>query len=346
MKYFVTGGTGFIGTNVVKQLIEEGHDVIATTRSRANASHLPDEVEVVEADITDKESLREPMTAVDGVFHMAAWFYIGPGPRNREKAERINVEGTRNVLELIDELDIPKGVYTSTIAVFGDTNGRVVDETHHPDDPGLCVYFHTKWRAHYDVAKPMMEDGLPLVVVQPGGVFGPGDKPYGSVRAPFFDWFQGDLPMLSRQFTLPFDYVEDTAHAHLLAMENGEPGEEYIIASEPRGVIDIFEQAAEMTGISPPRAVSPLWFQLLTKLLQPVEWMTTPPDGFEPEIFRTYGGTEILVDNSKAREELGIEHRPFEEGLREYLEWEANQHDIDTELAERTSQNAATDTVS
>jgi len=115
MEYFATGGTGFIGTNVVEQLVDEGHDVITATRSRSNANHLPDEVEVVEADITNKESLREPMRSVDGVFHMAAWFYSGPGPQNRETARRINAEGARNVFELIDEPDIPKGVYTSTI---------------------------------------------------------------------------------------------------------------------------------------------------------------------------------------------------------------------------------------
>lgn len=343
MEYFVTGGTGFIGTNVVEQLVGEGHDVIATTRSRANASHLPDEVEVVEADITNKESLREPMTGVDGVFHMAAWFYIGPGPRNREKAERINVDGTRNVLELIDELDVPKGVYTSTIGVFGDTDGSVVDETYRPEKPGMCVYFDTKWRAHYEVAKPMMEEGLPLVVVQPGGVFGPGDKAYGSARTPFLNWLRDDLPMLPRRFALPFDYVEDTAAAHVLAMERGAPGEEYIIASEPREVIDVFEQAGEMLGMTPPRAVSPLWFRLLAQVMRPVEWLTTPPEGFEPEVFRTYGGTQILVDNSKARAELGIEHRPFTDGLREYLEWEANEQGIDAELTERTPRETPAD---
>lgn len=346
MEFFVTGGTGFVGTNVVEQLVDEGHEVVAATRSRSNASHLPGEVEVVEADVTDKESMREPMRGVDGVFHMAGWFYIGPGPREREAAERINVEGTRNVLELLDELDVPKGVYTSTIAVFGDTDGEVVDETHRPDDPGVCVYFRTKWRAHYEVAVPMMEDGLPLVVVQPGVVFGPGDKEYGSIRASFRNWLQDDLPMLSRQFATPFDYVEDTARAHLLAMEHGETGEEYIVASEPRETVDVFEQAAELTGRSPPRAVSPVWFQLLAKVMRPIEVVATPPEGFEPEVFRTFGGTELLVDNSKAKRELGIEHRPFEEALREYLEWETEQQGLDTELTERTTRDASANTVS
>ena len=336
MEYFVTGATGFIGTNVVERLVVEGHDVVALTRSRSNASHLPDAVTVVEGDITDKESMREPMSGVDGVFAMAAWFYIGPGPRNAETAERINVEGTRNVLELMDELDVPKGVYTSTVGVFGDTGGETVDESHHPRDPGLCVYFRTKWRAHYEVAEPMMDDGLPLVIVQPGGVYGPRDKEYGSVRSAFRNWLQGDLPMLARQFTLPLDYVEDTARAHVRAMEQGEPGEEYIIASKSRNVIDVFNRAEGITGVSAPRAVSQRWFSVLATVMTPVEWVITPPEGFEPEVFRTYGGTEIRVDNSKAKRELGTEHRPLEEGLAEYLEWELDQLGMETRTARGT----------
>jgi dihydroflavonol-4-reductase len=325
MKYFVTGGTGFIGTNVVEQLVADDHEVVVLTRSRSNAAHLPDGVTVVEGDITDKESMRDPMAGVDGVFHMAAWFYVGPGPWSREKAERINVDGTRNVLELMDELDVPKGVYTSSVVVFGDTDGEYVDETHRPDDPGTCVYFRTKWRAHYEVAEPLIEDGLPLVVIHPGAVFGPGDKEYGSVRAAFLNWLQGDLPMLSREFALPFDYVDDAARAHVLAMEHGEPGESYITASEPQEVVDVFERAGEIADVSPPRDVSPLWFQLLATAMRGVEVVTKPPDGMESEVFRTYGGTRILVDNSKAKQELGIEHRPFEEGLRAYLDWELAQ---------------------
>lgn len=325
MEYFVTGATGFMGTKLVERLVDDGHNVIALTRSRSNASHLPDDVTVVEGDITDKESLRDPMAGADRVFHMAAWWFIGPGPRERENAQQINVEGTRNVLELMNELDIPKGVYTSTVGIYGNTNGEIVDESYRPAEPGLSVYFQTKWRAHYEVAKPMMADGLPLVIVQPGGVYGPGDKEYGSVREAFVNWLQGDLPMLPRRAALPFDHVDDTVRGHLLAMEEGDVGEEYIISSEPRQLIDVFDFAAELTGVSAPRKVSPLWFKLLGKAMKPVEWVTLPPEGFEPEKFQTYGGMELLVDNSKAKQELGIKHRPIEEGLHEYLEWEMEQ---------------------
>ena len=346
MEFFVTGATGFMGTKLVKQLIDDGHDVTALTRSRSNGNHLPDEVTVVEGDITNKSSMREPMTGADRLFHMAAWWFIGPGPRNRESAHRINVEGTRNVLELMDELDISKGVYTSTVGVYGNTDGAVVDESYRPDPPELCVYFNTKWHAHYEVAQPMMEDDdLPLIVVQPGGVYGPDDKEYGSIREIFRNWLQGDLPMIPKKVALPFDHVEDIVRGHLLAMEAGKIGEEYIISSEPRKVVEIFDLAEELTGISAPWKVSPLWFKLLEKVMTPVEWVMTPPEGFEPEKLRTYGGAEILVDNSKATRELGIEHRPIEDGLREYLEWEIDQLGIESQTTSSTLRTDTADTV-
>ncbi|WP_433629228.1 NAD-dependent epimerase/dehydratase family protein [Halomicrococcus sp. NG-SE-24] len=343
MEYFVTGATGLIGTHVVKQLVDDGHDVVALTRSSSNATHLPDEVSVVEGDITDKASLREPMTNVDGVFHIAAWFYVGPGPRHVETAERVNVEGTRNVLELIDELDIPKGVYTSTVGVYPGTSGTTLDESVTPECPTFTVYFRTKWQAHYEVAKPMMDESLPLVIVQPGAVYGSHDKLYGSTRGAFRDYLTGDLPFVPRNWTLPFDYVEDAARAHIRAMEDGVPGEEYIIASEPRTLVEVLDQAEEITGIPAPRAVPDVVLSGLARIMRVAERFATPPEGLEAEALEFFAGKQYKVDNTKATRELGIEHRPLEEGLREYLAWELDQLDMDAQMSKRTEQEATTD---
>ncbi|MBB6646934.1 NAD-dependent epimerase/dehydratase family protein [Halobellus ruber] len=332
MEYFVTGATGLIGTHTVRQLVDEGHDVTALTRSRPNASHLPDEVRVVEGDITDKESMREPMDGADGVFHIAAWFYVGPGPREEETAERINVEGTRNVLELMDELDVPKGVYTSTVGVYPATGDRTVDESVDPDCPTFGVYFRTKWEAHFDVAKPMMADGLPLVIVQPGTVYGPHDKLTGSARSAFRDYLQGELPMVPRKMRISYDYAPDAARAHVSAMENGRPGEEYIVASEPRTMGELFGCAEEITGISAPPTAPDWLFSGLATVMRGVERITTPPEGLEAELLEFFAGRQYLVDNSKAKRELGIEHRPLKEGLREYLAWEIDQLGMETEV--------------
>ena len=111
MKYFITGATGFIGGRVAQQLIADGHEVIALVRSKAKADNLAKlGITLAEGDITDKESMRQPMTGVDGVFHIAAWYKIGE--RDKSFAEHINVGGTRNVLELMKELGVTNGFRT------------------------------------------------------------------------------------------------------------------------------------------------------------------------------------------------------------------------------------------
>ena len=170
MKYFVTGATGFIGGRVARQLVAAGHEVIAIARSPGKAGDLPDAgVTVVGGDIVDKESLRAPMTGVDGVYHIAGWYKTGI--RDNRDGWDINVTGTRNVLEMMRELEISHGVYTSTLAVNGDTGGRIVDETFYQGGPWLSEYDRTKWVAHYEVADPMMQAGLPLTIVLPGLVY-------------------------------------------------------------------------------------------------------------------------------------------------------------------------------
>lgn len=177
----------------------------------------------------------------------------------------------------------------------------------------------------------MMEDGLPVVTVLSGIVFGRYDKEYGSARAAMRDYLRGDLPIIPRGFIAPWEHAEDTAWAHIQAMEAGEPGEDYLIAPDPVSMVEVFEHAEAITGISAPRAVSPLVFSALARVMDVVERVSIPPEGLEAENLRFLAGNKIPVDNTKAKRELGIEHRPLVEGLRDYLEWEIDQLDIQRE---------------
>src|SRR5438270_9502468 len=164
MKYFLTGATGFLGSHVARQLLAAGHSVNALVRTPTKAGELAAlGAKLFAGDITDKDSLREPMRGTDGVFHVAAWYKIGA--RDHTEAERINVGGTRNVLEVMRELGIRKGVYTSTLAIWSDTSGRVVDESYRYTGPHISEYDRTKAAAHA-VAEGFIREGLPLVIVQ------------------------------------------------------------------------------------------------------------------------------------------------------------------------------------
>ena len=158
MRYFLTGATGFIGGRVARQLREAGHEVVAVVRDPAKAGSLAAQgVVLAQGDVTDKESMRGAMTGVDGVFHIAGWYKIGA--RDKRDGTLINIDGTRNVLELMRELRIPKGVYTSTVAVFSDTHGRMPDESYRYNGPHITEYDRTKWVAHYEVAEPLVKAG-------------------------------------------------------------------------------------------------------------------------------------------------------------------------------------------
>jgi nucleoside-diphosphate-sugar epimerase len=322
LKYFVTGATGFLGGALAQQLVAEGHQVVALVRTPAKAEALRAiGVTLAAGDITDPASLRAPMTGVDGVFHCAAWYKIGIDPR---EAERINVDGTRHVLEAMRDLRVPKGVYTSTLAVFSDTHGREVDETYsHPGDRFLSKYDWTKWLAHYQVALPMMRDGLPLVIVQPGAIYGPGDT--SGLRTMFRDYLKRRLPAIPVQTGFSWGYIDDVARAHVLAMACGRVGESYIVCGPSHSLIDVFAEAEWITGIPAGRLrLRPGLLRAASRVMGVVERILPAnlPPSLTSEGLRILAGVTYYGSNAKARRELGYAPRPLADGLRATLEHE------------------------
>jgi nucleoside-diphosphate-sugar epimerase len=190
MKYFITGATGFVGNVLARQLRTAGHEVHASVRSPQKASDLQSlGVKLFLGDITDKESMREAMQGVDGIFHVAGWYKVGA--HDKSPGEKINVHGTRNVLELMKELRIPRGVYTSTLAVNSDTHCQLVDESYRFTGKHISEYDRTKAIAHH-IADQFIAEGLPLIIVMPGLVYGPGDT--STLRHNIIDFLQGKLP--------------------------------------------------------------------------------------------------------------------------------------------------------
>ncbi len=317
MRYFITGATGFIGGRVAQQLVSTGHEVVALVRAKSKAQELAKlGISLAEGDITDKESMRQPMAGVDGVFHIAAWYKIGE--RDKSLAERINVGGTRNVLELMKELQIPKGVYTSTLAVNSDTGGKVVDESYRFKGQHLSEYDRTKWQAHYEVALPMIEAGLPLVIVQPGVTYGPGDN--SAIAEVFRQYLARKLPMVPAKTAYCWAHVDDTARGHIQAMEKGVVGESYFIAGQVCSLFDTLQLAESITGIKAPRIkASPGMLLAMSSLMGFVEKVLPISGQYSSETLRVSAGATYLGTSAKAERELGFSARPLAEGLRETL---------------------------
>jgi nucleoside-diphosphate-sugar epimerase len=318
-KYFVTGATGFIGGELVKQLLGRGHKVVALVRDPGRATMLKAlGVEMHAGDITDRETLKAPMLGVDGVFHVAAWYKVGV---REPLADQINVDGTRNVLGCMKALEIPRGVYTSTVAVFSDTKGAVPDESYRFDGPHLSEYDRTKWIAHYRVAQPKIDDGLPLTIVMPGLVYGPGDT--SGMRTALVDLLRGRMPMTPARTAFCWAHVEDTARGHIQAMEKGKPGETYIITGPRHTFEEAFDLAAQIAKVRPPLLhPGPHAMRAMSQAMKVLERFVDLPPAMQPEALRVLAGTTYFGANDKAVRELGFTARPLQEGFAQTIEHE------------------------
>ena len=318
MKYFMTGATGFVGGCLARQLREAGHEVQCVVRDPVKASDLARRGVVLHrGDVTDKASMREPMTGADGVFHVAAWYKIGA--RDQSPAAATNIDGTRNVLELMRELAIPKGVYTSTLAVNSDTHGRLVDETYEFHGTHLTEYDRTKAAAHA-IAEAMIAQGLPLVIVLPGLIYGANDT--STVRTMLIQFLKRMLPMVPRETAFSWAHVEDVAKAHILAMEKGRVGEKYIVCGPTHTMVDAFTMAAGLLGRRPPLAAPSGLFKALVAPMRVIERVLPVPATYSAEAMQVSGGVTYIGDNTKAKRDLGFTPRALSIGLTETLEHE------------------------
>lgn len=327
MKYFITGATGFVGGRLAQQLLSAGHEVIALARSPEKATHLAAAgVKIAIGDVTDKDSMRNPMAGCDGVFHVAGWYKVGV--QDKSPGIAVNINGTRNVLELMKELNISKGVYTSTLAVNSDTHGKLVDESYHFNGQHLSEYDRTKAAAHH-IALDAIKGGLPLVIVQPGMIYGPGDL--GPSHDLIVQFLTRKLPMIPQQTALCWAQVDDIASGHILAMEKGQMGENYFLAGPPHTIVDALKLAEQFSGVpAPTLQVPPAMLKLMSGMMSVVEKIVPLPEMYSSEYLRVSAGATYLGTNSKARQALGWVPRSLADGLPETLEAEMEALGMDT----------------
>ena len=312
MRYAITGATGFVGGALASQLRKAGHDVVALVRDRSRGGRLEAlGVKFVEGDLDDAAALDRLCAGADGLFHVAGWYKLGQ--RDPSPGEKVNVEGTRNALAAAQRAGVPRVVYTSTLAVNSDTEEQVVDETYRFTGEHLSDYDRTKAEAH-DIALGFVDEGLDVVIVQPGLVYGPGDTAQtGELIAQVA---RGKRPLAPKGGGVCWAHVDDVADGHVRAMERGRKGESYFLAGPRATLAEGLKLVADLAGTKGP-IVLPTRMVAATATLMGLLGRVVPvPPDFAAETMRaglaTYYGTA-----AKAEQELDWRARPLEQGLRE-----------------------------
>jgi farnesol dehydrogenase len=322
--FFVTGATGFIGGKLVGELVRRGHAVRALVRPTSSREDLEGEgITTVEGDITDRGSLLRGMEGCPAVFHLAA--YAKNWARDPTTFFELNVEGTRNVLAAVRAADVERVVLTSTMVTFGPTPpGIVGDESM----PRTTPRFFTKYEESKTVAERealvAASEGLPVVVVNPTRVYGPGKLTEANSVTVMIDLYdRGRFPFLLAGGVNVGNYafVDDLVLGYILAMERGRVGERYILGGENVSLRGLFDLVDRATGTRHLRFSLPPWLAMAYGRLEKkkAEWF-----GLYPRI--TPGWVETFLQDwayssAKAERELGYTITPLQEGIRLTCQW-------------------------
>lgn len=260
MRAFVTGGTGFIGTILVRKLRERGDSVVALVRDPAKAAYLRDiGAELVQGDLSDEAALQSWMKGADAVFHAAGIYRIGVPRSDWPAVEEANVHGTERVFDAAIGARVPRIIHLSSIIIFGDTGRRIVDEDYGraPQVAFHSIYERTKYQAHL-IAKDRIVNGAPVIIVQPCCVYGPGD--HSELGAQIDQAMRGTLPVVTfARHGIIMCHVHDAADGILLAHDKGMVGRTYILGGEVTTLGQLVRAAAEASGRRPPRLALPTW---------------------------------------------------------------------------------------
>ncbi len=321
MRVFVTGGTGFIGGEVVRQLRTRGDDVVCLVRTPEKGAKLSGlGCALLAGDLGDEAVLRQGMEGSDAVVHVAAMYEVGIPARQHPAMYEANVKGTERVMRAALETKVPKVIHVSTVGTFGNTHRKVVDETYrHPGKEFTSYYEETKLESQRVAERFIAEEDLPCVIVQPGGVYGPGDT--SQVADLLEQFFAGRLPLLPfPELGVCMTHVEDIAGGILLALDKGKIGEAYVLSGPVTTMRDAIETVAGLSGRKAPKRALPTG---LIKAMAPFGPLVGKLMGQPPnlrELISSADGVTFWASHEKASRELGYAPRGMEEGMRQTLE--------------------------
>jgi len=323
MKILVTGGTGFLGRRIVSELAPR-HELRLLVRRGSSRERFPAGVDFAEGDVTDRASLDRAAAGCDALLHAAALVKIlAP----REQFDRINVGGLENVLAAAEQAGIARLLYVSSFIALGPTEngpGGVLDETAEPRDrPWINDYERTKTLSDR-LARRAIAAGVPLAVVYPGVIYGPGELTEGNIVVRhILDLVNRRLPALIGQPTRRWNYVfvEDVARGIALALEKTPPAGRYVLGGENVTLGEFYSTVGRLTGAKIPTLRMPDGLAKAAGAAQKA-WArlrgTTPQ--LTPDLVEIYKH-DWAYDSSRAERELDYRGRPFADGLAATVPW-------------------------
>jgi nucleoside-diphosphate-sugar epimerase len=316
MRVAITGGAGFIGRAIVERLVARGDDVVALVRDPAKATHIAGErVTLVANDLSNPTTIEAALAGADVVIHAAGSYRIGIKASERDAMWDSNVSATERVLDTAIAAGAQRIVYVSTNNVFGNTHGRLVDETYRRDVKAGFVswYDETKYRAH-EAAEARIKGGGPIVILQPGQTYGPHD--HSEASGVIEQAFKGKLRYVPLPSTgLAWVHVHDVADATVAALDRGRIGEAYSLAGDCHRLGASIGIAARLGGHRPPRFIVPTG---LLRVVAPLNDRLGGLSGLPHNLAETIRAGENVTywaKHAKATAELGFRPRSLEQGI-------------------------------
>lgn len=318
MSALVTGASGFVGTWLVRRLLEQGEKVSVLQRTSSNPDFDRGQVQIRLGDITDFESVAAATQDVDTVFHLAG--VVGYSRAMRPIMDKVNVDGTHNVVEALRRQKKARLVYMSSVVAVGASFDRTAlnEESPYTISDLNLGYFETKKAAEELVKKACRKGEIEAVILNPSTIYGAADAKKGSrktqlkvARGKFPFYTKGGVSVVS---------VHDVIQAVLAARERGRNGERYILSGENITIHELFDRIAGLAGVKPPALYLPSTIvRAIGKVGDTLEKM-----GKKGPLNTENAWTALLYhwfDHSKATSELGFQPRPAQEALRESVDW-------------------------
>ena len=321
MKTLITGSTGFLGSAVLRELLDDGREVKVLVRKGTRTANIDGlDVEIAYGDLRDLESIRSALNGCDILYHVAAYYSLWD--RDQQLIYEINVEGTRKILQAAKEKGLEKIVYTSTVGCIGlnEDQTPATENTFFNQITLSNDYKKSKYQAE-QVALEFARGGLPVVIVNPSTPIGPRDikpTPTGKI---ILDFLNREMPAYLDTGLNLID-VKDCARGHILAEQKGVPGERYILGNQNMSLLDILVTLEKITGLKAPRIKMPFWVALSAGWA--CEMVSNHITGKPPAV--PLAGVKMAkyfmyFDSSKAVQKLGLAQNPVENALRQSVDW-------------------------